>query len=91
VTLTKEVFLHDTAYLSNTTSVARSYYDTVTRKIVLQLTGKTFSVPLTIYKHTVQKSDVKEMIGRKAGFTLYLSIFFFGILIAAVILYFVKR
>jgi len=58
------VTLHDTAILENNTAIARSYFSTSKQRIVLELKGKTFDVPITVYKSVkqveVQKEKVKE-------------------------------
>jgi len=56
------VTLHDTAILENKTMVARSYFSTQKQRIVLELKGKNFDVPVTIYKYVKQVEEKKEKI-----------------------------
>lgn len=72
-----KVAIHDTAFLENTTSVARSYYDTVLNKLVLSLKGKVFDLPVTAGKITITKADIKS-VDRKPNYLGWS----FGILIA---------
>lgn len=61
-TITKEIRgeIHDTLRLENIMSVAKTYYDTTNKKMVLSLRGKTFAVPLSIYKKEVTTESIKE-------------------------------
>ena len=66
--LINTVYLHDTAYLENSIAEARSYYDVRKQKIVLELKGKPFEVPITIYKRTIENKK-EVVITRKSGLT----------------------
>jgi hypothetical protein len=67
ITLIKSVRIVDTAYLENTTSIARSYYSTKQQKVVLELKGKAFDVPITVYKHTTVTNETKEKVPVKSN------------------------
>jgi hypothetical protein len=54
--------LTDTVILENSTAKARSYYSLEKKRIVLELTGKRFDVPVSIYKSTKITSDIKEKV-----------------------------
>lgn len=58
VTKIKEVFYIDTAKIENDYSIAKSYLDTVHKKLVLTLTGKNFSVPIKIDQ--IKESNIKK-------------------------------
>lgn len=73
VTLIRSVTLFDTVTLQNTTARARSYYSVEKRKIVLELTGKKFEVPVSIYKSTKVQSDIKEKTPVKMPFRYWLA------------------
>lgn len=60
VKLINSVKITDTAFLENTTSIARSYYSTKQQRVVLELKGKIFDVPVTVYKHTLINSNIKQ-------------------------------
>jgi hypothetical protein len=60
ITLIKSVTLFDTVTLQNSTALARSYYSVKQQRIILELTGKSFTVPVNVYKHTLIKSNIKE-------------------------------
>ena len=74
VTLIKSVRFTDTAYLENPTALAKSYYSTQKQRIVLELKGKTFDVPVTIYKKVQQITDNKtnEPVKKRMRFELYI-------------------
>jgi hypothetical protein len=61
-TIIQKVRITDTAYIENSTAMARSYYSTKQQRIVLELSGKMFNVPVTVFKHTLVQSDIKEKI-----------------------------
>jgi hypothetical protein len=71
ITLVKTVTLHDTAFLENEVAKAKSYYDSTTHKITLQLTGKPFGVPFTYYKRTIAKEIVKEKIPEQKSLIVF--------------------
>ena len=65
VTKIKEVIYTDTAVIESDYGVARSYLDTVHRKIILSLTGKNFAVPVKIdqiRETNIKKSEKQKMI-----------------------------
>ena len=62
ITIIKSVRLTDTVILENSTAKARSYYSLEKKRIVLELTGKRFDVPVSIYKSTKITSDIKEKV-----------------------------
>jgi histone H3/H4 len=76
------VAIHDTASLENTTSVARSYYDTVLNKLVLSLKGKVFDLPVTAGKITITKADIKS-VDRKPNYLGWS----FGIFLVILLIY----
>jgi len=70
----------DTISLENKTAKVRSYYNPIKRKIVLELTGKTFNVPVSFNQIVKTKINNNEIIkNKKIGFHYY--IFFVMILI----------
>ena len=79
-----EAPLTDTVFIENTVAEARSYYNPTTNKIVLQLRGKVFDVPIKI--DAVKKQVVKQKtVEKKIPFVFYiLAVFilfvFFGLL-----------
>ena len=76
------VTLRDTAILENQTSIARSYFSTQKQKIVLELKGKSFDVPITVYKSVVKDAQVKESLPTtKKWFDKYLIAFFILIIV----------
>lgn len=60
VRIIKEAFLTDTVLIENKTSIARSYFNPISRKIVLELKGKIFDVPVTIDVHKVETKKEVE-------------------------------
>jgi hypothetical protein len=62
ITLVKEVHLTDTAFIENSISQARSYWSPIKQKIVLELTGKSFEVPVKMIKKETIKTDTREKI-----------------------------
>jgi len=60
ITITKTSSITDTIKIENTTSVARSYYNPVSNRIVLELTGKVFDVPVQMLKETKTKTKTVE-------------------------------
>jgi predicted component of type VI protein secretion system len=77
-----KVHITDTAFVENTNSFAKSFYDTTLQKIVLSLKGKIFSVPVQISKITeIKKEDLK--IDRKPNYLGWTA----GILFMIVLLY----
>jgi hypothetical protein len=56
------VTIHDTAILENNTSIARSYFSQSKQRIVLELKGKSFDVPVSIYKSVKQVAKEKETV-----------------------------
>jgi hypothetical protein len=82
---TQVVTIHDTAILESQTSVARSYFSTQKQKIVLELKGKPFDVPVTIYKSVKQEQQVKEKIPIvKKWYDKYIIGFFVGVILLLV-------
>jgi len=73
-----EAPLADTVYIENKVAKAKSYIDPVKKKIVLELKGKTFDVPIMIDKKVIEtkKEIVKE---RKSSFWFYMICFGIGI------------
>jgi hypothetical protein len=53
------VKIFDTAFVENTTAAARSYFDFGMNKIVLELKGKEFSVPVKLHKKET-KTEIKK-------------------------------
>ena len=53
IPIIKEVYLYDTAYIENSLAKAKSYYDTIKKKLVLQLVGKPFELPVKIDKKVI--------------------------------------
>ena len=79
---TQTVTLHDTAILENTTTVARSYFSTQKQRIVLELKGKPYDVPITVYKSVKQIEQKKEKIPSDSKwYDKYLIGFFVGIIV----------
>jgi hypothetical protein len=77
VKLFQSVYLTDTAKLENKTSVAKSYFSTEKKRIVLELSGKPFNVPVTIYKQVEQKQtekikEVKPVLTVGSKITIYI-------------------
>lgn len=70
----QEVMLHDTAIVENEHAVARTYYSTTKQRIVLELKGKNFNVPVTIYKKVeqVKNEKSKEVVVKKKNFFWYI-------------------
>lgn len=59
----------DTVFIENKVAVARSYINHVTGKIHLELTGKTFDVPVKISKRIVeQKREITKQFPALKGF-----------------------
>ena len=75
------VTLHDTAILENKTSIARSYFSTQKQRIVLELKGKSYDLPVTVYKYVKQEQQVKEKIPTKGKWYDRYIIWFFVIVI----------
>lgn len=69
-----EAPLADTVYIENKVAEAKSYIDPIKKKIVLELKGKTFNVPIVIDKKVIEtkKEIVKE---RKTSFLFYIICF----------------
>lgn len=76
------ITLHDTAILENNTSIARAYFSTAKQRIVLELKGKSFDVPVTVYKSVKKDTQVNENIPTtKKWFDKYLIAFFILIIV----------
>lgn len=71
-----EAPLADTVYIENKVAEAKSYIDPVKKKIVLELKGKTFDVPIVIDKKII---ETKKEIVKKRKSSYWLSIICFGI------------
>lgn len=61
IQVVKEVLIHDTAMVENSTSKARSYYSPKKQKIVLTLVGKDIPIPV---KMNVTKTETKKEVER---------------------------
>lgn len=88
VTLIKSVTLFDTAYIETDIAKAKSYYNPAKNKIVLELTGKSFNVPITVYKRTVEQKKVKDIIPVERNYLRYL--FIMLIILVGVFLVWIK-
>lgn len=77
------ITIHDTAILENNTSIARSYFSTAKQKIVLELKGKNYSVPVTVYKAVKKVEDKKEVIPTKK--MSFIDKFLYGFFIVIII------
>lgn len=79
---TVSVTLHDTAFIDNELSSARSYYDIKTQKIKLELKNKPFNVPVQLQKtqYVKQKEIIKEPdISKAAWFYMFVVFLLAGI------------
>jgi hypothetical protein len=70
----QSVTLHDTAIVENNSAIARSYFSVSKQRIVLELKGKTFDVPVSVYKKVeqVESKKEKEVIPKKNKFFWYM-------------------
>lgn len=86
VTITKEAYLTDTVVIENTVAVARSYYNPVKNKIVVELRGKVFDLPIKINQRTFtdQKIIKKEPSLKSVYIVLLITI---GYIVIAIISY----
>ena len=74
IKITNEVYLNDTAFIEIETAKARSYYNPIKNKIVLEITGKIFNIPVKINKTTTTKTNIIEKINKKK-MPLYVYVF----------------
>jgi hypothetical protein len=77
------VRITDTAYIENNTAIAKSYFSTTRQRIVLELSGKKFDVPVTIFKKVTQERDEKksEPVKRYTAFDRYFIYFLLSVIL----------
>jgi hypothetical protein len=74
-----EAYLTDTLYIENTVAEARSYFNPIKNKIVLELRGKVFDVPIRV-DVTKQQTTKQKTVEKKIPFTFYIFCFCGGML-----------
>lgn len=54
------VLISDTAFIENKTAIAKSYFNPGLNKIVLELKGKQFTVPVKFHKKETKTETIKQ-------------------------------
>jgi hypothetical protein len=87
------VTLHDTAIIENKTSIAKSYFSTSKQRIVLELKGKSFDVPITVFKKVieVEKKNESIPIKEKLSFGSKFLVGIFSIMLITIIIFFIQH
>jgi hypothetical protein len=84
------VKITDTAIVENETAIAKSYFNPITQKIVLELKGKEFKAPIKINRiETTDKKEVDIQTINKAY--KFMTIIIALLLIATILIYILKK
>jgi hypothetical protein len=85
--------IYDTAFLEIRTASARSYWNPKMNKIVLELKGKEFDVPIKIHQKEIKTDEVKKVEKNpNEKIIIFIALIFAGmIILLSVILFIIKQ